>query len=134
MRLAVVAAVAAVLVGSAAADEWRKLHVRLSSMMPVDHVGATAGWALYDCTMATAASLSSKPEPKFTDADWTPVKDRPSLEQMAASAMAECADAEAKAAGVLPEPELAAIKASVLAVATDTIRLEREQRTYLRRE
>jgi len=134
MRLAVVAAVATVLVGSAAADEWRKLHIRLSSMTPVDHVGATAGWALYDCTTAAAASLASKPEPKLTDADWTPVKDRPTLEQMAASAMAACGDAEKKAAGVLAEPEFAAIKASVLTIAADEIRRAHEQRGRLRRE
>jgi hypothetical protein len=124
----------AVLSLPAAADEWRSLMDRLRDMKPVDHVGARSGYRLYDCAMAAARSLGSKPEQALTDVDWRPAKDRPTVEQLAATAMAECADAETKAAGVLAEPEFAAIKKSVLIIATETIRREREQRTYLRRE
>jgi hypothetical protein len=134
MRPLVVAALTALLSLPVAADEWQALMDKLRDMMPVDHVGARAGYALYDCVMDAARSLGSRPEPTIQDADWAPTKDRPSLEQLAITAMSSCAEVEAKAAGVLPEPELVAIKKSVLAIAADEIRWERTKRMQLRRE
>jgi hypothetical protein len=134
MRLPLIAAFAALLSLPVAADEWQSLMDRLRDMMPVDHVGARAGYALYDCAMDAARSLGSKPEPALQDADWTPAKDRPSLEQLALTAMGACAEAESKAAGVLPEPELAAIKASIVRIATDEVRRAQEAREYRRKE
>jgi hypothetical protein len=134
MRLPLAIAVAAVLVLPAGASEWASLHTRLRDMEPMDHVGAMAAWRLYDCTMDAARKLGAKPEPTIHGADWMPASARPTPEQEAASAMSECAEIEAKAAGVLPAPELVAIKASVLAIAVETIRWTREERGRFRRE
>src|SRR5262245_7000621 len=118
--ISVAIAVAALSAAAAAGEEWQALRDRLVSMQAVDHVGARAGWALYDCATAAATDLGNKPEPTVHDADWRPAKDRPTLVQEAATAMSSCAAEEAKAAGVLAAPEFEAIKASVLTIAADT--------------
>jgi hypothetical protein len=84
--------------------------------------------------MDAARSLGSKPEPTLQDADWAPTKDRPSLEQLAATAMSACANAEANAAGVLAEPELVAIKTSIARIARDEVRRAQQAREYRRQE
>ncbi len=133
LRVIAVAAVAW-LAAPAAAGEYSDLLRRLARMSPVDNVGARAAWDLWSCTEAAAKVIAERTEPGVLEPAWRPSLARPTLEDEAAEAMAQCAAEESMASNVLAAPEFAAIRASILSISTEAIRFRRDEQNRLRRE
>jgi hypothetical protein len=133
MRL-LAAAVAVVALVAAASAEPESARDRISALSLRNPVIGWVGRVYVACVRAQAKALAERPEPKLTDADWKPSKDRPTVEQEAATAISSCSFEEEGLALEVPAAELKTLKAMIERDAMETIRWTREERDTLRRE
>jgi len=130
-RSLAVAALAVTLIVPADAREWQTLRHRLSALSAKNPQGASAAWALYDCSDDASRRLGSRDDPALTDAYWAPTSYRPSIEALAAKAMAECKVEEQRLATAVPASVLKALKASIARINIGNVKWVRSTRCTL---